>query len=105
MAKATKAEVEYRLNRVYKLICKHATTSEVVDYCAREWGIRPSQAKNYVRRVRERISKDWELDSRQFRADLLSQYADLAKAARANGNDHIAIGALNAMARITGITS
>jgi hypothetical protein len=105
MAKSTKAEVEYRLNRVYRLMCKHATTSEVIDYCAREWGVGAGQAKNYVRRVRERISKDWELDRRQFTADLLTQYADLAKSARANGNDHIAIGALNAMARIAGITN
>jgi len=103
MTKSTNAEIEYRLNRVYKLLCKHATTSEVVDYCAREWGIKPSMAKNYVRRVRERISKDWELDARQYRADLLTQYADLAKAARAKGNDHIVIGALNAMARLTGL--
>ena len=105
MAKSTNAEIEYRLNRVYKLLCKHATTSEVVDYCAREWGIRPSMAKNYVRRVRERISKDWELDARQYRADLLTQYADLAKSARANGHDHIAIGALNSMAKLTGLIS
>jgi len=105
MAKATKAEIEYRLNRVYKLLCKHATTSEIVDYCAREWGLKPSMSKEYVRRVRARIAEDWELDRRQFGADLLSQYADLAKTARSNGHELIALGALNAMARIAGLTS
>jgi hypothetical protein len=99
--KATKAEVELRQREIYKLLCNHATQSEIVEYAELKWGIRKKMALEYLKRVRERVREDWELDRRQFMADLLTQYAALAKKAKASGHDNITLGCLNQMARLT----
>lgn len=99
--KATKAEVELRQREIYKLLCNHATQSEIVEYASVKWGIKQAMAQEYLRRVRERVREDWELDRRQFMADLLTQYAALAKKAKASGHDNITLGCLNQMARLT----
>lgn len=98
--KATKAESELRQREIYKLLCNHATQSEIVEYCETKWGIKKAMSLQYLRRVRERVREDWDLDRRQFMADLMTQYAALAKKAKASGHDNITLGCLNQMARI-----
>ncbi len=98
--KATNAEIELRQREVYKLLCNHATQSEILDYCYTKWGIKPAMARQYLRRVRERVKEDWELDRAQFMADLLTQYASLAKKARSSNQDNVTLGCLNQMARL-----
>ena len=98
--KATKAEVELPQREIYKLLCNHATQSEIVEYAYAKWGIKKPMALEYLRRVRERVREDWDLDRRQFMADLMTQYAALAKKAKASGHDNITLGCLNQMARI-----
>lgn len=102
--KATKAEVELRQREIYKLLCNHATASEIVEYAGEKWGIKPKMAHVYLKRVRERIRADWELDRGQFMADLMTQYAALAKKAKASGHDNITLGCLNQMARLAKLT-
>ena len=99
--KATKVEVDLREREVYKLVCNHATSSEIVEFCERKWGVKQGMAYQYLKRVRERIKGDWEIDRAQYMADLLSQYASLAKKARSNNQDNITLGCLNQMARLT----
>ena len=98
--KATKAEVELRQREIYRLLCNHATQSEIVEYAETKWGIKKKMALEYLKRVRERVREDWDLDRRQFMADLMAQYAALAKKAKASGHDNITLGCLNQMARI-----
>ena len=98
--KATKAEVELRQREIYKLLCNHATQSEIVEYAEAKWGIKKKMAQEYLKRVRERVREGWDLDRRQFMADLMAQYAALAKKAKASGHDNITLGCLNQMARI-----
>ena len=98
--KATKAEVELRQREIYRLLCNHATQSEIVEYAEAKWGIKKKMAQEYLKRVRERVREDWDIDRRQFMADLMAQYAHLAKKAKASGHDNITLGCLNQMARI-----
>jgi hypothetical protein len=43
---------------------------------------------------------DFDIDRRQFTAELLAQLSSVQKAARANGQLHVALGCINTMARI-----
>ena len=98
--KATKAEIELRQREIYRLLCNHATQSEIVEYAEQKWGIKKKMALVYLGRVRKRVREDWDLDRRQFMADLMTQYSALAKKAKASGHDNITLGCLNQMARI-----
>jgi hypothetical protein len=102
--KSTKAEVDYRVNRVARLLSNGAVRSEVCQYAASEWGCSVRQADRYIAEARELLKADWDIDRRTFTAELLSQLASLQKEARKNGNQaHVALGCINAMARIAHI--
>lgn len=102
--KSTKVEVEYRTNRVARLLSNGAVRSEVVQYASNEWGVSARTADDYIARAREVLKADWDIDRRTFTAELLSQLASLQKEARKNGNQsHVALGCINTMAKIAHI--
>ena len=104
--KSTKAEVDYRVNRVARLLSNGAVRSEVCQYATSEWGCSVRQADRYIAEARELLKADWDIDRRTFTAELLSQLASLQKEARKNGNQaHVALGCINTMARIAQILS
>ena len=102
--KATKAEAEYRRNRIARLLSNGATRSEIKQYCASEWGLGPRQADTYIKEATEILKADWDIDRRTFTAELMSQLASLQKECRKNGNQaHVALGCINTMAKIAHI--
>ena len=50
--KSTKAEVEYRVNRVARLLRNGAVRSEIHEYCKREWGVGRSAGDAYIKKAR-----------------------------------------------------
>lgn len=102
--KSTKAEVDYRVNRIARLLSNGAVRSEIVQYGATEWGVSARQCDEYIARARDVLKADWDIDRRTFTAELLSQLASLQKEARKNGNQsHVALGCINTMAKIAHI--
>jgi len=102
--KATAAEMEYRVNRVARLLSNGAVRSEIIEYSRKEWGVSRGSADNYIARATEILKNDWNIDRRTFTAELLSQLASLQKEARKNGNQsHVALGCINTMAKIAHI--
>jgi hypothetical protein len=98
--KATKAEAEYRRNRVARLLSNGATRSEIKQYCASEWGLGTRQADTYIQEATEILKADWDIDRRTFTAELLSQLASLQKEARKGNQPHVALGCINTAAKI-----
>ena len=102
--KSTRAEKEYRINRVARLLSNGAVRSEVLEYASREWGVSRATADNYMAAAREVLKADWDIDRRTFTAELMSQLASLQKECRKNGNQaHVALGCINTMAKIAHI--
>jgi hypothetical protein len=101
--KATNAEAEYRRNRVARLLSNGATRSEIKQYCASEWGIKPRQADTYIQQATEILKADWDIDRRTFTAELLSQLASLQKECRKGNQAAVALGCINTMAKIAHI--
>ena len=102
--KSTKAEKEYRINRVARLLSNGAVRSEVLEYASREWGVARATADSYMAAAREILKADWDIDRRTFTAELMSQLASLQKECRKNGNQaHVALGCINTMAKIAHI--
>jgi len=103
--KATKAEAEYRRNRIARLLSNGATRSEIKQYCASEWGIGLRQADTYIAEATEILKADWDIDRRTFTAEILSQLASLQKECRKGNQAAVALGCINSMARIAQILS
>jgi len=101
--KATKAEAEYRRNRVARLLSNGATRSEIKQYCASEWGINTRQADTYIHEATEILKADWDIDRRTFTAELMSQLASLQKECRKGNQPQVALGCINTMAKIAHI--
>ena len=101
MKRATKKEFELRVRKVAGLKARNASRSEIVAYGTREWGVKPRQVDEYLKEANEMIAIDWEIDRRQFSAELLAQLSTLAQDARRNGQPHVALGCINTMAKIS----
>ena len=102
--KATAAEMEYRVNRVVRLLSNGAVRSEIIEYAKKEWGVSRGSADNYIARATKILKADWDIDRRTFTAELMSQLASLQKECRKNGNQaHVALGCINTMAKIAHI--
>jgi len=101
--KSTKAEKEYRLNRVAKLLSTGAVRSEICEYAKSEWGVSVGTADRYIAGAREILKADWDIDRRQFTAELMSQLASLQKECRKSNQVAVALGCINSMAKIAQI--
>jgi hypothetical protein len=98
--KSTAAEKDYRVNRVARLLSNGAVRSEVVQYAAKEWGVSARTADAYIAGAREVLKADWDIDRRQFTAELMSQLATLQKECRKSNQVAVALGCINSMAKI-----
>ncbi len=103
--KATQSEKEYRTYRIASLLSRGVTRSEIIKYTAAEWGVKLRQTEQYIADARIVLKKDFDIDRRQFTADVLSQLSTLQKEARNNGQLHVALGCINAMAKIAQIST
>ena len=103
--KATQSEKDYRTYRIAGLLARGVTRSEIIKYTAAEWGLKLRQTEQYIQDARIILKKDFDIDRRQFTADVLSQLSTLQKEARNNGQLHVALGCINAMAKIAQITT
>ena len=63
--------------------------------------MKPRQVDEYLREANQIIATDWDIDRRQFQAELLSQLSTLAQDARRNNQPHVALGCINTMAKIS----
>ena len=98
--KSTKAEIDIRVNRVARMLSNGAVRSEILQYSSKEWGVSIRCADEYIKKARNLLSEDWEIDRRTFTAELLSQLASLQKESRKNGQGHIALGCINSAAKL-----
>ncbi len=103
--KVTNKEKEWRVMRVAALKARNVPNSECVVYMSREWGLDRRQAYRYIEWANEVTSKDWDIDRRQFTADLMAQLATLAQDARKSNQPQVALGAINSMAKIAQLFS
>ena len=103
--KANQNEKEFRTLRIAALISKGATRAELMRYTANEWGLKQRQSDQYIQDARMVLKKDFDIDRRQFTAEVLSQLSSLQKEARNNNQLHVALGCINSMAKIAQIST
>ena len=103
--KATQSEKEYRTFKFAAFLARGVTRSEIIKYTAVEWGLKLRQTEQYIQDARMILKKDFDIDRRQFTADILSQLSTLQKEARNSNQLNVALGCINSMAKIAQITT
>ena len=68
-----------------------------------QWGVGERQIETYMKKAREQITKDWEIDRKEYVAQLSQKLDAVAKASIDCKQHSNAIGALGLQARILGI--
>ena len=102
MAEAT-ATTEARVRAVEALLLTGATRSAVLAHAAAEWRLATRSADRLLALARRRIRASWDLDRAEVLAALLSQLAALQQEARDRGDLAVALGCINASARLAGL--
>ena len=100
----TTATTEARLQAVEALLLTGADRSAVLAHAASQWQLAPRSADRLLALARQRIREHWATTGRDdLAALLLTQLAALQREARARGDLAVALGCINAQARLVGL--
>ena len=103
--RSSKTEHNFRVNKVAKLLSVGTTRSEIIQFVSEEYGVTERTADNYIQDARTNLKKDFDIDRRQFTAEVLAQYASLQQEARKGGQLSVALGCINSMAKVGQVMS
>ncbi len=103
--KEISAEVDFRVNKIARLIANGGRRSDALRLCTEQWGVSERTCDGYLARARDKLKADFDIDRPQMVADLLSQLSTLQMEARRTGNLSVALGAVNTAAKLAQICS
>lgn len=99
--KATKAEMQFRVDRVARLLINCANRSEIIEYVRNEWGIGRAMADKYIELARQQIREDYALERADFLATRLGTLDKVVKEAIKSNQLNCVVGALRLQADLT----
>ena len=103
--KGTQAETVIRAQKFARIIANGGRRSDCLRYATENWGVSERTVDSYLKKARQQIKADWDLERPQMVADLLSQCSTLQMEARRAGQYHIALGAINTAAKLASLCS
>ena len=103
MARGTKIETEHRINTVYKWLSEGNSRALVVQLCSDKWRISERHADNYMRRAREKLMEDCELERPAWIAEALQRLRIVEQQAMKKNQPASAINAIQLQAKLIGI--
>lgn len=85
MARVTADESDRRVDELAKLLIGGKRTSELLRFCAENYGVQKRQAEAYVAKAREQLKADMSINRQDFIASKLALLDEVqAKALRSN---------------------
>jgi|TARA_R110000868_G_scaffold356877_1_gene618321 hypothetical protein len=103
--RSTQLETQERANHFARIIANGGRRSDCVRHAAENWGVGERSCDKYLAMARDKLKADWDIERPQMVADLLSQCSTLQMEARAAGQLHIALGAINTAAKLAQLCS
>ena len=104
-SESSKIEIDLRVQKLSRIIATGGRRSDCLRYARENWGVSEATVDNYLKKAREDIKKDWDIERPQMIADLLAQCSTLQMEARNAGQFHIALGAINTAAKLADLCS
>jgi len=104
-SESSKIEIDVRVQKLSRIIARGGRRSDCLRYARENWGVSEATVDNYLKKAREEIKKDWDIERPQMIADLLAQCSTLQMEARNAGQFNIALGAINTAAKLADLCS
>ena len=104
-SESSKIEIDLRVQKLSRIIATGGRRSDCLRYARENWGVSEATVDNYLKKAREDIKKDWDIERPQMITDLLAQCSTLQMEARRAGQFHIALGAINTAAKLADLCS
>ena len=104
-SESSKIEIDLRVQKLSRIIATGGRRSDCLRYARENLGVSEATVDNYLKKAREDIKKDWDIERPQMIADLLAQCSTLQMEARRAGQFHIALGAINTAAKLADLCS
>ena len=104
-SESSKIEIDLRVQKLSRIIDRGGRRSDCLRYARENWGVSEATVDNYLKKARDDIKKDWDIERPQMIADLLAQCSTLQMEARRAGQFHIALGAINTAAKLADLCS
>ena len=104
-SESSKIEIDLRVQKLSRIIATGGRRSDCLRYARENWGVSEATVDNYLKKAREDIKKDWDIERPQMIAYLLAQCSPLQMEARRAGQFHIALGAINTAAKLADLCS
>jgi len=104
-SESSKIEIDLRVQKLSRIIATGGRRSDCLRYARENWGVSEATVDNYLKKARDDIKKDWDIERPQMIADLLAQCSTLQMEARRAGQFHIALGAINTAAKLADLCS
>jgi len=101
--RASKFEKEDRILKMVRLISNGAVSSDLVQYAAKEWGLKRRQADTYIKEAREIIIDDINRERPQITAELIHVCQTVIKNGMESGQLNNVVGAVNTIAKLGGL--
>ena len=98
--KATDREIDCRVNYVYNLLINGHSKTQVVQYCAENYGVKLRQSEEYLSRARKLQQLDAELERPQWLLSALSRLQNYESQSAKRGNHQAALKAVELQARL-----
>ncbi len=98
--KGTNLEIQHRIDKVARLIVNAATTSQIEQYCADNYGVKSRQVAVYIKRAREIVREDYQIDRKDFLASRLGILDRVIQESLKSGQHSNAIGAARLQAQL-----
>jgi hypothetical protein len=105
MPKATKAEVEHRIDEVYDLLINRITYRAVIGYGANKWGVKERQMNVYISRALERMKAANKESEEDLLAKTVASYQSIYARQVADKDYGGARLTLDSLSRLQGLTS
>lgn len=75
--KSDKAEIARRINTIYTLLIRGEPTRKIVRFSAEIWGINRRMTENYIKRARDMMAADLDVERESLLAQAIAQRNDL----------------------------
>jgi hypothetical protein len=95
-----RADTSDKVRMLEKILSSGGDTAACHQHAREQWGMGERQARRLIAEARRSVRLNWELERPQLIAELLSQLSTLQQEAREKGQYHVALGAINSMARL-----
>ena len=103
--RCTASEMIFRVDTVYGLLCNAASRSEVLQFCADNFGLKERQGDELIAKARAKLEADANLTRQAFLAECLGRLRNYEQQAAKRGQLQVATNAVRLQTELTGLTS